>query len=52
MKKNKIVVEINKTINDAFTGKQLEEALEKLREAMEVLSLKISEIDKELRREY
>ena len=49
---NKIVNEIYKEINKAFTGKQLEEALEKLRKAMEILALKISEIDKELRREY
>jgi len=49
---NKIVNEIYKEINNAFTGKQLEEALEKLRKAMEILALKISEIDKELRREY
>jgi len=50
--RNKIVYEIDKDIKNAFTGKQLEETLKRLREAIEILTIKISEIDKELKREY
>jgi len=47
--KNEIINEIVKTINNALTGKQLEEALRELREAKVILDNRIEQITKELK---